>query len=366
MKIGFDAKRFFHNSTGLGNYSRDLIRILSKYFPENEYYLYNPKNKKNNYNVFQSIVRYPSSFFYKIFSSIWRSYGINNEIKKDGIYLYHGLSGELPLHLPQKLKKVVTIHDLIFVRYPELYSFWDREIHFFKFKSAAKNSDCIIAISQQTKNDIIKYLGVNEEKIKVVYQGCAKEFKKSFSEEEKIAVSNKFNLPKEFLLNVGTIEKRKNLLTIVKSIKDIDTKLVVIGKKTKYYDEVEKYIKENNLENKVIFLSNVSLKELAIIYQLANIFIYPSIFEGFGIPIIEALFSKTPVITSKFGVFPEAGGKSSIYIDPNNSEELKEEIIKLLNNEQLRNSIANEGYVFAQNFSDENIAKNIMNVYLNI
>lgn len=365
MKIGFDAKRFFHNSTGLGNYSRDLIRILSTYFPENIYYLYNPKpNKKVKYFSFKSIVKYPEHFFYKKFSSLWRSFGIGKQLLIDNIDVYHGLSGEIPFYLPQKIKKIVTIHDLIFMRYPELYSFWDKKIHYFKFKYAAKNSDIIIAISEQTKRDIVHYLGVEENKIRIVYQGCAEEFKKTFSEKEKIDVINKFKIPEKFLLNVGTIEKRKNLLTIVKAIKDVDIKLVVIGKKTKYYDEIEQYINENNISDKIIFLENVSLKELAIIYQLATIFIYLSVFEGFGIPIIEALFSKTPVITSMGGVFPEAGGENSVYVDSLNYVELKDKILMLLDNPSLRDKITEEGFLFVQKFSDENIAKEMMKIYL--
>ena len=171
-------------------------------------------------------------------------------------------------------------------------------------------------------------------------------------------------MPNEFLLNVGTIEKRKNLLTIVKAIKDLDVKLVVIGKKTKYYTEVLNYINDNKINDKIIFLEKVSLKDLAIIYQLATVFIYPSIFEGFGIPIIEALFSKTPVITSKNDVFREAGGENSIYIDPQNSNELKNIIIFLLKDKHFRESISEKGYLFAQNFSDEKIANDIMKIYL--
>src|SRR5690554_1012496 len=158
MKIGFDAKRYFHNNTGLGNYSRDLVRILSGYYPENTYYLYNTKpniERSVLINTKHTIERLPSSFFAKKFKSIWRMAGIKKQLKKDGIHIYHGLSGEIPINLPDKIKSVVTIHDLIFMRYPHLYSFFDRKIHFWKFKYAAKHADYVIAISEQTKKDII-------------------------------------------------------------------------------------------------------------------------------------------------------------------------------------------------------------------
>ena len=368
MNIGFEAKRVFHNKTGLGNYSRDLVRLMSQYFPENNYFLYNPKPSNvtlfegNGKNIFEKL---PTTPFYKKYYNLWRQKGIITDLEADKIEIFHGLSGEIPSGLKKKnIKSVVTIHDLIFMRYPHLYSFFDRKIHYFKFKKSAKNADLVIAISEQTKADIITYLKIPAEKIKVIYQGCQDVFKQHYSVEEKQEVALKYNLPQEFLLNVGTIEERKNALTIVKAIKDIDTKLILIGKKTAYSDKIKTYIKENNLEEKVIFLKGLSSKELAITYQLATIFVYPSIFEGFGIPIIEALFSKTPVVSTNSGVFPEAGGPNSIYVDPTNVEEMQEAIKQLLKDENLRNEIAAKGLAFVQQFNDDKIAKSIHEIYL--
>ena len=370
MKIAFEAKRVFHNKTGLGNYSRDLIRILADFFPDNDFLLYNPKPNneilfKNTFtNVFE---KRPATPFYQKFYNLWRQKGIVKDLKKDGIELFHGLSGELPTGLRQNnIKSVVTIHDLIFVRYPELYSFFDRKIHCYKFKKAAKNADLIIAISEQTKRDIESFLKVPSEKIQVVYQGCQNVFKNEYSETEKQKVRQKFHLPNEFILNVGTLEERKNALTLVKAIKDIDTQLILVGKETKYTEQIHQYIKENGIEGKVIFLKGLSSEELAITYQLATVFVYPSIFEGFGIPIIEALFSKTPVITTNSGVFPEAGGPNSMYIDPMNEQEIKSKIDFLLQNEAVRHDMAQKGLEYASKFKDDVIAKQIMDCYTSL
>jgi glycosyltransferase involved in cell wall biosynthesis len=165
---------------------------------------------------------------------------------------------------------------------------------------------------------------------------------------------------------VGTLEERKNALTIVKAIQNIDTTLVLIGKETDYSTKIREYIKENNLAEKVIFLKGLSSQELAIVYQLATVFVYPSVFEGFGIPIIEALFSKTPVITTNSGVFPEAGGPHSIYVDPNNAAEMAVKIEELLNDENLRKEIADKGFEFVQKFKDDVIAKEIMQCYTDL
>ncbi|MGC4128123.1 MAG: glycosyltransferase family 1 protein [Bergeyella sp.] len=369
MRIGFDAKRYFHNSTGLGNYSRDLVRILSEYFPENSYFLYNTKPDKqrsallNPKNTFEKL---PDSFFGKKLKGLWRTFWVKKQIKEDKIDIFHGLSGEIPIGLPKNIKSVVTIHDLIFMRYPNLYSFFDRKIHFRKFRYAARKADCVVAISEQTKSDIIKYLKIKPQKIKVVYQGCSDVFKENFSPEEKEAVRKKLNLPNEFVLNVGTIEERKNALTIVKAIKNLDTKLVLVGRKTKYYEQIEQYVRNNDMQDKIIHLAGISQRELAVVYQLATVMAYPSAFEGFGIPIIEALFSKTPVITTNSGVFPEAGGAHSLYINPSDEKELQEKIEFLLKNPEKRVTIAEKGWEYAQRFTDSVIAKQWDLLYKNL
>ena len=361
MKIAFDGKRFFHNSSGLGNYSRDLIRILATYFPENEYVIFNENQSEKG----KDILNLPNVSFVETSKGSWsRQLKMGKDAQQINADIFHGLSGELPLKWTKKpIKKVVTIHDLIFLRFPQYYSFFDRKIHFWKFKKAAEQADLIIAISEQTKRDIIQFLKVPEEKIRVVYQGCQKAFKENQSEAFLNSVKEKYNLPKRFILNVGTVEARKNLFNIVKAIDGTEIPLVVIGKKTKYFKKVQKFLKKNKLENQVQFLENVSMEELAAIYKLAELFVYPSLFEGFGIPVIEALYSKTPVITSNLSCLPEAGGKDSVYIDPYNFEDLKAKILFLWNNESERERRAEKGLEFVQKFSDENISQDLMNVY---
>lgn len=370
IKIGYEAKRIFHNKTGLGNYSRDLVRILSAYYPENYYFLYNSKSSKkilftpNKTSVFE---KKPQAAFYKKFYNIWRQFAIVRDLKKDKVQIFHGLSGELPSGLKKaNIKSVVTIHDLIFMRYPQFYSFFDRKIHFYKFKKATKNADLIIAISEQTKKDIVEFLKIDASKIRVIYQGCQAIFKEQFTTIEKLEVAQKYNLPEKFLLNVGTIETRKNVLSVVKAIQGLEIKLIIIGGETKYTATVLSYINENNMHDQVLFLKNLNSRELAITYQLSTVFVYPSLFEGFGIPIIEALYSKTPVITTNYGVFPEAGGSNSMYVDPFNIEEIRTKIQLLLSDPQLREDITKKGYEFVQKFNDEIIAQKIMDIYKSI
>ncbi|MDR4954223.1 glycosyltransferase family 1 protein [Chryseobacterium sp. ES2] len=361
MKIAFDAKRFFHNTSGLGNYSRDLVRILSKYEPENEYLLLN----KNKSERGKDILERPNVQFIETSKgNLSRQLKMGKDAQKQSADIFHGLSGELPLKWdPKPIKKVVTIHDLIFVRYPQYYSFFDRKIHFWKFKKAADSADKIIAISEQTKRDIIRYLKVPETKIEVIYQGCHHAFKEQQSPELMEAVKEKCKLPERFVLNVGTIEDRKNLLNVIKAISGTGIPLVVVGRKTKYYQKIESFLKKNKMEKQVLFLEGVSMDELACLYKLADIFVYPSFFEGFGIPVIEALFSKTVVVTSNTSCLPEAGGKDSVYINPGNELDIRAKIKFLWENESERKRREEKGFEFVQRFNDEPIAKELMNFY---
>lgn len=359
MKIAFDAKRFFHNTSGLGNYSRDLIRILSKYFPENEYLLLN----KNKSERGKEILEQPNVHFIESSKGNFsRQFKMGKDAQKQNADIFHGLSGELPLKWDKKpIKKIVTIHDLIFMRFPQYYSFFDRKIHLWKFKKAAQTADKIIAISEQTKRDIIQFLNVPESKIEVIYQGCHQAFKEQQSEEFIQLTKEKFNLPERFVLNVGTIEERKNLLNVVKALEDTQIPLVVVGKKTKYFNKVESFVKQNKIDAR--FLEGVSMDELAVIYKLADIFIYPSFFEGFGIPVIEALFSKTVTITSNTSCLPEAGGPNSVYVDPKNHLDIQSKIKFLWANESERKRRAGKGFEFVQKFDDELIANELMKLY---
>jgi glycosyltransferase involved in cell wall biosynthesis len=373
MRIGFDAKRAFLNNTGLGNYSRDTIRVLSNFYPDNKYFLYTPKEKGNSRLAFldnrnNTFVRTPQSLLNKALKSYWRSKSIVSDLFNNKIDIYHGLSHELPLGIEKtNIKTVVTIHDLIFIRYPHLFRTIDSKIYYKKFKSACQRVDKIIAISQQTKQDIIDFFYIPEEKIEVVYQGCNAIFHLPMADNTKQAVQKKYNVPKDYLLSVGSIEERKNLLTILKALKELpNQKLVVIGNGKAYKIKCLRFIAEHNLSNRVLFLSELNLSEMAAIYQNAKMLIYPSIFEGFGIPILEALFSKIPVITSNDGCFAEAGGTATKYINPLSTEQMKGAILEILNSQELQEKMKTEGLEYAQNFTDDKIANNLMKVYTSL
>ena len=370
MRIGFDAKRLFCNHRGLGNYSRDLIRILNQYYPENHYDLYTPKIKIDvPVNPDNTQIIQPSGMYQLLPSSLWRSVGIKSDIKKQADDIFHGLSQELPVGIEKmSLKKVITFHDAIFIRYPELYPSAYRRIFTLKNMTSCRIADRIIAISEQSKRDAIEFFHADAKKVEVVYQGCNNLFRHKASIEEKGKIRSAYNLPVDYLLFVGAIEPRKNIGAILKAIcqEKLDIPLVIVGRQTDYTNELKKLAQELNISSQIIFLHQVETVDLPAIYQLARLFIYPSIFEGFGIPILEALCSETPVITSAGGCFEEAGGTFSRYINPLIPEEIGVTLLNVLTDTSLQETMKKEGLRHAGKFTDDQIARNLMSVYQNL
>ena len=315
MKIAFDAKRITHNATGLGNYSRFVVNSLSASFPEHIYQLYTPGKGKEalrkRIEERPSVsFHYPEGRFDKLFPSLWRTSGLTATLRKEHVDLFHGLSNEIPMNLKQNgIPAVVTIHDLIFLRYPQLYKPIDRSIYTYKFKQACLRSDKIIAISRQTMRDIRDFFHIPESKIEVVYQGCDPIFGQAVQEDVKSSVREKYQINGPYILYVGSIEERKNLLLLVKALKALkeDISVIAIGKHTPYTDTVETYIRENNLSGRIRILTHIPFNELAAFYQMATLFVYPSFFEGFGIPILEAQLAGIPVIAATGSCLEEAG-----------------------------------------------------------
>ncbi|MFO7658041.1 MAG: glycosyltransferase family 1 protein [Bacteroidales bacterium] len=366
MRIGFDAKRAFSNLSGLGNYSRNLLCSLQKYYPENQYYLYSAKTNQSVFNTSDGrfIIRRPENRLQEWFTSYWRTFSVAGLLVKDGIDIYHGLSHELPVGKDKQFKTVVTIHDLIFLRYPNLYKWADRLIYRRKFEHACRNATRIVAVSNQTAVDIEHFFKIGREKIEVVYQGCNPAFFENIDENIQSLIKQKYGLPHDYVLFVGTIEERKNLLGLIKAmhIARIDAPLVVIGRKTGYFTRVDEYIRQHRLTN-IRFYDMINNEDLPAIYQMAALFVYPSVFEGFGIPITEALASGTPVITTKGGCFEEAGGPGSVYVSAQDATEMAATLKLVLNSNELRQSMAKAGLEHARNFTPEKTALNMMEVY---
>lgn len=373
MRIGYDAKRVFHNFRGLGNYSRTLIESLVNHYSDNEYILFTPPFEDNRAKSWEKrfpnleIVT-PKSKVSKVFSSPWRTLFLTQVVKEKSIDLYHGLSHELPPGLRKwGIKSVVTVHDLIFLRFPDYFPWLDRQVYFKKFSHAVKQADIVIAICDQTKRDLIHFLECDPEKIEVVYQSCHPNFYNRVSEDDREKVREEFSLPEHFILYVGAIEERKNAKTLVQAfsrLKDlIPHNLILVGSGKDYLKVVEDEIVHQGIVDRVRVVSDVPNSKLPAFYQMADLFVYPSFFEGWGIPIVESLFSNCPVITTEGGCFEESGGAHTIYANPYSVEDLVSKIERVLFDDDLRATMIREGREYAETFHWKNTSRNIMNVY---
>lgn len=290
----------------------------------------------------------------------WRSFGIIKDITENQLDIFHGLSNELPYRIEKnKCKSVVSIHDVLFMRYPELYPYIDRKIYDLKTKFACSSADCIIAISEQSKKDLLEYYDVEPEKIKVVYQSCGKQY---FDNNETASPND---VPKRYILTVGSLVGRKNHKTLIAALPmiDKDIELVIIGR-GKLRSELEALSSELGVSKRVQFKDNVGNADLPSYYKASLAFVFPSLFEGFGIPILEAMLCRTPVIVGKNSCFPEVAGESSIYIDQHSPQDIADAVNMISNKPEKRLEIVERSYNFAQlNFHPNIVASKLHQLY---
>ena len=379
MNIGYDGKRAFQNKTGLGNYSRSLLTILNRYFSQHQYILFAPKQTHlfdtHHFNNIRTIL--PDNLWYQKLPALWRRMGMVKQIAQTKLDIYHGLSNELPSGIEKlNIKSVVTIHDLIFERFPQTYHLDERYTHRWKIKRACKIADAVIAISEQTKNDLIDYYGVPAYKITVCYQSCNPIFEQPITAIEKAAVKKKYNLPDRYFLFVSSIAPRKNLIAICKAmiaLKDeIHIPLVVIGNGKKEKEEAKRLMKANGMEQRLLLLNELpaakedsftNATDFPAIYQQATALVYPSIFEGFGLPILEAMWSGLPVICSNTSSMPEVAEDAALYFSPNDTVTLAQHLRAIASDDQLIQTLKEKGLKQAKKFSTETYANHIMQVY---
>lgn len=371
MRIGYDGKRAVYNNTGLGNYSRLVIDVLATRYPENEYLLYTPKLRDNRrlspLKEFSNVeFRVPDSAVGRAAKSLWRVHGMSSQMERDGVELVHGLSGELPLNISSTgIPSVVTMHDLIFRRHPECYKRIDREIYDYKFRRAAMAATRIIAISQRTKLDLMQEYGIAEDKIDVVYQGCAAQFHRTPDEAEIAAVKAKYGIERPYLISVGTIEQRKNQIQAVRGIRGLPDEfdLVLVGRETAYARTIRQYINTYQMGDRVKFIDHADFADLPALYAGAFCSSYTSRYEGFGIPVIESLCVGTPVIAATGSCLEEAGGPATPAIDPDDVEAWINTAKEMFNYPRIRDRIAASGREYVKRFNDDAMARGTMEVY---
>lgn len=374
LVIGFDAKRIVRNGTGLGSYGRTLVNDLAAvegldlrlYAPDqgrDDLRSQVPEGERVHY-VYPSSPRFPLPG--SLYKSYWRSRGIVNQLQNDGVKIFHGLSGELPMGIRKtSIKTVVTIHDLIFMRHPEYYNWVDVQIYKRKFFQTLREADRVVAISECTRRDISELGNIPEERIDLIYQSCAARFSAEVDAVRASEVSSRYQLPKRYVLSVGSIEERKNMLLAVKSLPFLpaDVHLVMVGKATKYTARILQEAQRSGLSSRVHVLHGVPDADLPAIYTLAEAFVYPSRYEGFGIPIIEAIRMGLPVVACTGSCLEEAGGPDNLYVDPDDAEGLAAALRQVLKGAEGRESRVEQSQLYVRRFENNEAAQYFADLY---
>lgn len=374
ITIGFDAKRIVRNGTGLGSYGRTLVNDLANN-AELNLLLYAPDSgrealrtqvpERDNLHFVYPLPA-PLSVLAPVYKSYWRSRGIIQQLKNDGVDIFHGLSGELPIGIRAAgIKTVVTIHDLIFMRHPEYYNWIDVQIYRNKFFKTLREADSIVAISECTRRDIAELGSVPEDKIEVIYQSCAPRFSPDIAPGVNERVQQAYHLPQRYILGVGSIEERKNMLLAAKALLWLpeDISLVLVGKATKYTSRILDFAKREQLSHRIITLHGVPDDDLPSIYSMAEAFVYPSRYEGFGIPIIEAIRMNLPVVACTGSCLEEAGGPDNLYVAPDDAEAMAASIKSVLKGAEGRERRIELSQQYIKRFENNDAAKHFADLY---
>lgn len=328
MKIGYDAKRYYHNRTGLGNYSRTLVAAVKAQYADVQVQLFDAK-------------------------SIERTFRLGRKAASEGCQLFHGLSNELPRDIVKAgIPGIVTMHDVAWRTFPDMYTWIDRHVYDLKYGWSARNATHVVCISESTKRDVMRFYGVPEERISVIYQPVGQCFYTPMDEAEArrtVSETLPYLKDRRYVLTVGSINSRKNLLGIVKALKEIPEGkrplLVAVGNGREYRRKVEDYVSENGLGEWFKIEDNIhDASTLQALYHCAWCMLYPSFYEGFGLPVVEAALQHCPVITSNVSSLPEAAGPGAIQVDPESVEQIAAALVKMLDDEEERKRRAEACY----------------------
>lgn len=346
--------------TGIGNYTENLIKNLRKFDLSLEYINYKKIDRYNS-KIYPNLLK---GHFLETYSWYLE---LPFLIRKEKNTIIHNPS-QIPTFFKFKNKSVISVHDLTPLKFPKEHRFGKKILYEFLLPRTLKNASRIIAVSKSTKNDILKiFPKINSEKIKVIYFAANENYKVIKNEKNLDYIRKKYNLPNRFILFVGTIEPRKNIVRLLKAFSEVYKKipipLVITGKLGWKYKKIYYTYKKLNLEDKVIFTGYIDEKNLPSIYNLAAIFVYPSLYEGFGLPPLEAMACGTPVITSNTSSLPEVVGDAGIMTDPYNVDGLANVMREVLTNDGLREDMIKKGLKRSKMFSWEKTAKETLKVY---
>ena len=372
MRIGFDAIRALHNTTGLGNYARGVLRGLHAIAPDHSLHLYAPRPPAGAFRDFPAgigaTLHLPEDASTPITRATWRTCRLGRRAARDGMALYHGLTHEIPRDLPRTgIPSVVTFADLIYETHPEYFPWFDRWSYRLRYRWSARHADAIVAISAQTRNDLIACYGIDPGRITIVPPPRDPTFAVPVPAAARAAVRARHDLPPEFLLSVGTLEPRKNqdvLLRALASLAPADAlPLVLVGRDGGSRAALEATIRALGLGARVRIRTDVATGDLPALLQQSSLFLYPSLVEGFGMPIVEALSAGVPVVASDGPCLLEAGGPESRYVAAADATGWAAAITELTGKEAVRTRLRVAGFQHAAQFDGDRVAARLLGVY---
>lgn len=365
MKAGIEAFSLQKSNTGIGNYTYQLLRSLSEISANEDFtshiYINEAKSGCTDFCPIQNIKSFSLDGRFK--EILYRTLLMGGYINRTDIDIYHGTAFYLPMGL--RKRSVITVHDLACYKYANTFESMKVLYARLCIPDSLKRADRIIAVSENTKRDLIDIFGVKEDRIKVIYEAADRNYEVC-SPEKVEEVKTKYGINK-YILCVGTLEPRKNLVSLLKAYARIINllpeacRLVITGRKGWLYDEILKTA--GDLGDKVIFTGYVTNEELMLLYNGASVFVYPSLYEGFGLPVIEAMACGTPVITSNSSSLPEVVGAAGIMTDPLSIGELSDAILNVVSNDELRNKLSKKSLERAGLFSWDKAARQTLEVY---
>jgi glycosyltransferase involved in cell wall biosynthesis len=368
MDIGIDASRANRKiKTGTEWYAYDLLLELAKIDFKNRYFLYTPDELEGKLN------KLPSSFREKVLTwspkYLWTMLRLSYEMKNNPPELLFVPAHIIPFFSPGKT--ITTIHDVGFRRFPHLYSNLELKYHNFGLNQAIKKASKIITISEFSKKEMIELCDIDPEKIKVVYQGFNSNKYRPITDKEEIdKVRSKYKLPKNYLLFVGRLNFKKNIPNLIKAFKRVilnkdfkDIKLVLVGQPETGYETIKKEIHDQNIRDKVIELGWTESCDMPYIMNGAQVFVFPSKYEGFGIPPLEAMSCKIPVAAANVASIPEVVGNAALLFNPDSPDDMAEKILELLENNALREKLVELGNNRVKEFSWPKCAKETLEVF---
>jgi len=351
MRIAIDVQSTLGNKTGIGYYTANLVKCLLRIDKENEYSLFS--NGGGELRTHKRI--------------LWEQLHLPIKTSLNRVDLLHSPGFSPPVLKPRKL--ICTVHDLIGMIFPQNLGtvsrfYWSKLLPF-----AVSKADVIIADSENTKRDIIKYLNVKPEDIKVIYLAVDNSFKVVSDRALLRGVRKKYSIPSEFIFSVGTVEPRKNydrLVVAFKSLKDktsLPHSMVIAGKRGWAYDGVREQVDKLGMEEDIIFLDYVDDDDLVMLYNASSLFIMPSLYEGFGLPVLEAMACGVPVVASNVSSIPEVVKDAGILVDPYDTDSICDGMLKVLTDSELHETLRAKSIKRAEGFSWEKTARSVLSEY---